>query len=88
MENTITRTKGNIIVEEIKVGDIHYEFSGPFGIECKVETKPERDKDGNWNWVSRNVRTNEKIPYFVHPKYSHYGPNLYDYKAYKIKTWL
>lgn len=88
MEKTVTRTKGDIIVEEIKVGDIHYEFSGPFGIECEVATRPEQDPDGNWNWESRNVKTNKMINYFVHRDYPHYAPNLYSYKAYNVSNWI
>ena len=90
MKNTksVTHTKGNIIVEEIKVGDIHYEYAGPFGIECKVDTTPHRDDEGNWNWVSKNTKTDEFINYFVHKDYPHYGPNLYDHKAYKVKMYI
>jgi hypothetical protein len=88
MGTTITRTKGNVIVEEIKVGDTHYEFSGPFGIECVVQTQPEKDKEGNWSWVSKNTKTHKPINYFVHKDYPHYGPNLYDYKAYNVTTWI
>jgi hypothetical protein len=88
MKNIKTLTKGNIIVEDIKIGDTHYEFSGPFGIECIVETKPKQDEEGNWSWESRNVNTDVVINYFVHKDYPHYGPNLYDNKAYKVNTWI
>lgn len=32
----MTTTNGNIIVENIKVGDIHYEFAYGCGIKCEV----------------------------------------------------
>jgi len=35
-----TYTKGNVIVEEIKVGDIHYEYELGVGIKCEVTTLP------------------------------------------------
>ena len=88
MEKTITRTKGNIIVENVKVGDTHYEFSGPYGIECIVETIPTKDDEGNWSWTSRNVNTDKKVNYFVHKDYPHYGPNLYDNKAYNVTEYI
>lgn len=81
-------TRGGIVIEDIKVGDIHYEFSGPFGIECRVSSKPELDNDGNWIWESVNVRTNNKIKYFINPDYVHYSANLYDNIAYNVKTWI
>jgi hypothetical protein len=79
---TVTRTKGDIIVEDIKIGDIHYEFGYGMCIKCEVITLPVFDKEhGGWSWKSK--RSNgEPIDYFVHPDYSHYGPNLYSYEAY------
>jgi len=88
MEKNKTHTKGNIIVEEINIGDIHYEFEYGVGIESKVVSKPVRDDDGFWSWECENVRTGDVIVYGVNEKYSHYGPNLYDYKAYDVKHWL
>lgn len=40
MEKTKTFTKGNIIVEDIKVGDIQYEFEYGMGIKSEVVTLP------------------------------------------------
>jgi hypothetical protein len=77
-----TYTKGNIIVEEIQIGDIHYEFSYGLHTKAKVLTKPVRDDNGFWTWKSENILTNEIIKYGVNEKYSHYGPNLYNYEAY------
>jgi len=83
----MTRTKGNVIVEEIKVGDIHYQYDMMTGmnIKCKVLTKPTQTEEGNWTWKSKNVYNGEEIDYLVSPKYSHYAPNLYDYEAINIK---
>ena len=33
-----TLTKGNVIVENIKIGDIHYEYEYNLGIKCEVIT--------------------------------------------------
>ena len=80
----MTRTKGNVIIEDIKVGDIHYEYDMQIGmnIECKVLTKPTQTEEGNWTWKSQDVNSDEEIDYMVNPEYSHYAPNLYDYEAY------
>lgn len=83
-----TITKGNVIVEDIKIGDIHYEFEYNMGIKSEVITLPERDENGYWSWKSKNFKTGNIIDYGVNEKYSHYGPNLYDYEAYKVKHWI
>jgi len=83
-----TYTKGNIIVENINIGDIHYEFSYNVGIKCQVITKPIRDIDGLWSWQSKNLKTNEIINYGVKEGMSHYSPNLYDYEAYNVKYYI
>lgn len=84
----MTHTKGNVIVEEIKVGDIHYEYELGCGIKCEVLSKPIMDEDGNWSWKSKNVNTGKEVKYFINPKYSHYSPNLYDYEAYRVKNYI
>lgn len=79
----MTYTKGNVIVEDIKIGDIHYEFEYGVGIQSEVISLPIRDEDGYWTWESKSVNNPEKIiKYGVDEKYTHYGPNLYDYIAY------
>ena len=83
-----TYTKGNVIVEEIKVGDIHYEFEYGMGIKCVVLTKPKLNENGQWEWKSKNIKTEKIISYFVDLKYAHYSSNLYDYEAYQVKKWL
>ena len=84
----MTRTKGNVIVENIKIGDIHYEYDLGVGIKSEVITKPKKNKEGNWIWKSKNVNSGEEINYLVNPKYPHYSVNLYDYEAYKVKSYV
>jgi len=82
-----TLTKGNIVVEEIKVGDIHYEFEYGMGVKLEVLTLPVLEND-SWTWKSKNVRTGEEVLYTVVKGFEHYGPNLYDYEAYTVNCWL
>lgn len=84
----MTYTKGNVIVEEIKVGDIHYEYDLGVGIKCEVLTNPQLNKDGNWVWKSKNMNNGKDVEYLVNPEYPHYSPNLYDYEAYKVKYYV
>lgn len=77
-----TYTKGNIIVENIKVGDVHYEFEYNICVKSTVQTLPTVNEDGNWVWQSI-TDNGSVIDFLVNPKYSHYGPNLYDFIAYK-----
>lgn len=46
------RTKGNVIVNRIKVGDVHYEYEWGLCTCSKVITLPKRDDDGLWMWWS------------------------------------
>lgn len=84
----MTHTKGNVIVEDIKIGDIHYEFEYNTGVECEVISLPQRNTEGYWTWQSKNKNSGKIIDYGVNEKYSHYGPNLYDYKAYVVSRWI
>jgi hypothetical protein len=77
----MTLTKGGIVIEDIEIGDIHYEYGYSSYIECEVLTKPELI-DGAFHWNSKNVLTGEIINYIITPVFSHYGPNLYDYEEY------
>lgn len=94
MKDTKTYTAGNVIIEDIKIGDIHYEYDFGCGIKCEVVTLPipEKDDDGTlWTWRSKNVNRNapdDIIDYAVHSKYAHYGPKLYDYEAYQVKHYI
>jgi len=83
-----TRTKGNVIVEDIRVGDIHYEFEYGMGIKCEVITKPTRNDHGYWSWKSKNLKSGNTIEYGVTEGLSHYASNLYDYEAYTVKSWI
>jgi hypothetical protein len=80
-------TKGNVLVNEIKIGDIHYEFGYGIGMKVEVLTLPERSEEGYWTWKSRNVLTEHEISYGVSEGMAHYGPNLYDYEAYSVKQY-
>ena len=75
-------TRGDVIVNEIKIGDVHYEYDLGAEIKTEVLTKPERDTDGYWTWKSRDRRGNI-INYGVHERFAHYGPKLYTYRAYQ-----
>jgi hypothetical protein len=83
-----TYTKGSVIVEEIKVGDIHYEYEYNMGVKCGVITLPTLNEHGQYEWQSRNVNNGKIINYLVDPKYAHYGPNLYGYEAYKVSRYI
>ena len=83
-----TYTKGNVIVEVIKVGDIHYEYEYGVGVKCEVITLPTLNESGQYEWKSRNVNTDKVIDYLVGSKYSRYSANLYDYEAYKVNTYI
>lgn len=83
-----TMTKGNVVVENIKVGDIHYELEYGVGIKSEVLTMPVRDDTGYWTWKSKNLTTGKEITYGVREGMAHYSINLYDYEAYKVKNWI
>ena len=79
-------TKGGIILENIKIGDIHYEYEYGFYMKSKVITIPikEEREDGDhyWSWQSESLSNGKIINYGTSEKNNHYGPNLYDYEAY------
>lgn len=77
------RTKGNVEVDKIKIGDVHYEFAYRFFVKVEVIELPKEEEPGYWTWKSRNMLTGEIIAYGVTDGLSHYGPNLYDNEAYK-----
>ena len=83
-----TKTKGNVVVENIKIGDIHYEFEYGVGIKCEVITMPVRDNEGLWTWQSKNLLTGKIIDYAVKEGFEHYSSNLYDYIAYHVNRWM
>lgn len=74
------RTKGNVLVDNIKVGDILYEEAYGYEIATKVITQPNRNEEGYWTWQSEVLNNKDNIiTYGVHEKYPHYAPALYDY---------
>jgi len=84
-------TRGNVEVQNIKVGDIHYEFEYGCYIKCKVISLPisTPNSDGTpyWTWKSEYINTDgtmsgKIIDYGVDPEYSHYSSKLYDHEAY------
>ena len=75
-------TKGGVILEDIKTGDILYEFEYGTCIKTEVITEPERSEDGQWTWKGFSEGAGE-INYLVTEGLTHYGPNLYDYMAYQ-----
>jgi hypothetical protein len=75
-------TKGNVEVQNIKIGDIHYEFDMGMCIKSEVLTLPKKNADGNWIWQSKSLKNGRIIDYLVNPEYPHYSVNLYDYEAY------
>ena len=82
MSKRKTLTKGDVVVEDIKIGDIHYEFDYGLGVKSEVITTPVRDDRGYWSWKSKNTKTGDIIDYGVTEDLSHYAPNLYTYEAY------
>jgi hypothetical protein len=83
-----TRTRGDVIVEDIKVGDIHYEYDMGIGIKSKVLTKPTKDENGSWVWKSENLKSGGVIDYLVCPDYPHYSVKLYTYEAYSGVSYV
>ncbi len=84
----MTHTKGNVIVENIKVGDIHYEYDYGVGLKVEVISLPVRDDTGYWTWESKQVNGDRIVDYGVREGFSHYAPNLYDYEAYGVNRML
>jgi hypothetical protein len=81
-----TYTKGDVIVEDIRIGDIHYEYGYGCCIKSEVVTMPTatENQDGTklWQWQSKRLSTGDIIDYAVSDKCAHYGPNLYTSEAY------
>jgi hypothetical protein len=76
-------TKGNVEVQNIKAGDIHYEFFYGMMIKCEVITTPSNtERLDYWQWQSKNLLTGKVIDYGVTEGLAHYSSNLYDYEAY------
>lgn len=76
-----TKTRGNVYVEDINIGDILYEYECNHCIKGKVLTKPEFNK-GAWSWKSKSLETGETIDYIVRPKFLKMAPKLWDWEIY------
>ena len=86
VDNKKVMTKGDVVVNDIKIGDIHYEYEYGMCVKSRVVEEPVRDETGYWTWKSVHVKEDgtdgEIINYGVNEQYSHYGPNLYNNEAY------
>ena len=86
IENPI-RTKGDVIVQAIEIGDILYEYGYGQEIVTEVLTLPEEEdprNPGYFTWRAKVVGKDTIIEYGAHKNYAHYGPNLYTYPAYRM----
>lgn len=84
---TDVHTRGNIIVNHLKVGDIHYEYDYGRFIKSRVLTEPLRNEEGYWTWKAQHILPSGEdgmrvIQYGVHENYTHYASKLYDHEAY------
>ena len=78
-----TLTKGDVVIEDIQIGDIHYEYDLGFCIKSRVLTVPQLDDDGLWSWKSINLFSNRIIHYAQSVDVPAYlGLNLYTTEAY------
>ena len=87
-KKTKTYTKGDVIVEDIRIGDIHYGYLYNFGVKLQVLTRPFINGDGNWEWKVRRISDGKILTYVVSTRYPHYSANLYTYKAYEVKHYI
>ncbi len=81
-------TKGNVEVQNIKIGDIHYEYEYGVGMKLQVITLPENINGNQWAWQAKRISDGEIINYLVTEGMGHYSSNLYDYEAYQVKTMI
>lgn len=86
------KTRGNVVVEDIKIGDIHYEY-GYFKEEIKAQVMSLpvcKEVDGrmqcSWNAQILDCpdksRIGEIVSYLVTDGFQHYSDPLYTYQAY------
>ena len=64
-------TKGNVEVQDIEIGDIHYEFGYGHCIKTEVISLPEETDQGYWEWQSKSLSNGRIINYGVDEKHSH-----------------
>jgi len=81
-------TKGDVIVNKLKIGDIIYEYDMGLGIRSEVTSLPIRDEEGLWSWDCKSTTSGEHVGYAVNENYPHYSPNIYTYEAYQVNHYL
>lgn len=79
---------GEVIVEFIEIGDVHYEFSGDVGCKMTVITEPTLNSAGNYMWESKSLKTGKIHKMMVNPQFPQYAPKLYTQQAYNVKDWI
>jgi hypothetical protein len=90
-------SKGGVVINDIEIGDTHFECEYGCYIECAVITKPVRtestsERDGKvsvqWTWKSKNKLNDKIIDYLITEGFQHYGPNLYNEQVYMGLTQI
>lgn len=86
------KTRGNIVVEDIKVGDIHYEYGyrrEEYVMEVtQVPTRSESSIGAQWTWKAKCIQAphpdyiGNENEFLITEGLEHYGPTLYNYQAY------
>ena len=78
-----TLTKGNIIIEDIRVGDIIYEYETSLGLGIKSILIEEPVLDGEvWRFKTKIQSNGKIINYSQSKNYPHYGLNIYSSPVY------
>ncbi len=76
-----TQTRGDVVIEDIKIGDVHHEYDvlSDTYIKVTVITPPFKPKGGSyWEWQAKSEQ-GVKIKYFASEKSleARYNPVLY-----------
>lgn len=82
-----TRTKGNVIIQNIKKGDKHFEYQGNQGMKCEVLSIPKWDGEA-WEWKSKNLTTGRVTLYRIVHHHTDQRPMLYDYPAFQQVKYI
>lgn len=83
--NNLTRTNGNVIVDNLDKGDTIFEYAYGSVIESVVLDKPVfNPRHMCWRWKSKEVTTGKIIDYLVSKGNEHYSATLYTYNPKKI----
>lgn len=77
--------------KNLKIGELLYEYGYGHEIVSEVITTPiSKEVDmgdkfyKQWSWKSKVVDSDSTIDYLITIGLEHYGPNIYDYPAYRI----